>query len=157
MFGDPATGEIPEQPMVIAWEALDPDAYTTTVRALAAWVHWLVETYRPPTQIIPPCWYAHPGILEDLGHLWTGWLITRHPLSGVGMTGLDWDTRRDTTFTRLREAVATTGCDNRHHNPPTGPPTADKRADACGSTWIGGQRPGNKPPTPALRPPERPR
>ena len=47
MFGDPATGEIPEQPMVIAWEALDPDAYTTTVRTLSAWVDWLVETYRP--------------------------------------------------------------------------------------------------------------
>ena len=113
-----AVDEVPEQPMVIAWEALDATTYTTTLHQLAAWVDWLVNTYEPPTQVIPPCWYAHPAQLEDLGHLWTGWLITRHPLSGVGMIGLDWDTRREHTFQRLRETVAATGCTSRQHNPP---------------------------------------
>jgi len=89
---------VPEQPMVIAWEELDTTTYNTTLPEMATWVDWLAETYRPPTQVLPPCWYAHPAILEDLSHLWTGWFITRHPLSGVGMIGLDWDARREHTF-----------------------------------------------------------
>ena len=108
--------EVPEQPMVIAWEELDTTTYSATLARMAAWVDWLAEVYRPPTQVLPPCWYAHPAILEDLGHLWTGWLITRHPLSGVGMIGLDWDSRREHTFQRLRDVVAASGCTNRVHN-----------------------------------------
>jgi hypothetical protein len=84
--------------MVIAWEELDTTTYNTTLPEMATWVDWLAETYRPPTQVLPPCWYAHPAILEDLSHLWTGWFITRHPLSGVGMIGLEWDARREHTF-----------------------------------------------------------
>ena len=126
--------EVPEQPMVIAWEALDATTYTTTLHQLAAWVDWLVNTYEPPTQVIPPCWYAHPAQLEDLGHLWTGWLITRHPLSGVGMIGLDWDTRREHTFQRLRETVAATGCTSRQHNP-TPPTCPAPTMPTWNSTW----------------------
>jgi len=78
----PFTGtddDVPEQPMVIAWEELDTTTYTDTLTKMATWVDWLAETYRPPTQVLPPRWYAHTAILGDLGHLWTGWLITRHP------------------------------------------------------------------------------
>src|SRR3954454_2981660 len=84
---------------------------------MATWVDWLAKTYRPPTQVLPHCWYAHPAILEDLGHLWTGWLITRHPLSEDGMIGLDWDTRREHTFQHMRDMVAASDCTNRVHNP----------------------------------------
>jgi len=68
--------------------------------------------------VIPPCWFTHPGIREDLGHLWTGWLLTRHPDAGVGMTGLDWDARREQAVARLREATAITGCTRHHDEPP---------------------------------------
>ena len=74
--------------------------------------------------MIPPCWFTHPGIREDLGHLWTGWLLTRHPDAGVGMTGLDWDARREQAIARLREATAITGCTStRHHDEPPIPDT----------------------------------
>ena len=88
--GDPQT---PPVPMVICWDELDPAGYARTLRDLADWIDWFRRTYRVPATVIPPCWFTHPGLREDLGHLWTGWLLTRHPDAGVGMTGLDWDGR----------------------------------------------------------------
>ena len=114
--GDPQT---PPVPMVICWDELDPAGYARTLRDLADWIDWLRRTYRVPATVIPPCWFTHPGIREDLGHLWTGWLLTRHPDAGVGMTGLDWDARREQAIARLREATAITGCTStRHHDEP---------------------------------------
>ena len=119
--GDPQT---PPVPMVICWDELDPAGYARTLRDLADWLDWLRGTYRLPYTVIPPCWFSHPGLREDLGHLWTGWLLTRHPDAGVGMTGLDWDARREQTIARLREATAITGCTGtRHTDEPAMPDT----------------------------------
>ena len=42
------------------------------------------------------------------------------------MIGLDWDSRRDQTFPRLRETTATTGCTTTRHHPDTPyPPVTD--------------------------------
>ena len=119
--GDP---QAPPVPMVICWDELDPAGYIRTLRDLADWIDWFRSTYRVPSAVIPPCWFTHPGLREDLGHLWTGWLLTRHPDAGVGMTGLDWDARREHTITRLREATAITGCTGtRHTDEPVMPDT----------------------------------
>ncbi|HEY5115645.1 MAG TPA: hypothetical protein VIJ00_08990 [Nakamurella sp.] len=117
--GDPQT---PPVPMAICWNELDPAGYARTLRDLAGWITWLRSTYRVPATVIPPCWFTHPGLREDIGHLWTGWLLTRHPDAGVGMTGLDWDARREQAITRLRDATAITGCTStRHHDEPPSP------------------------------------
>ena len=123
---DPAVfggdSQTPPVPMVICWDELDPAGYARTLRELADWTDWLRGTYRIPFAVIPPCSFTHPGLREDLGHLWTGWLLTRHPDAGVGMTGLDWDARREQAITRLREATAITGCTStRHHDEPPMP------------------------------------
>lgn len=113
MFGgQPGT---PPVPMVVCWDDLDPTTYTNQLTELADWISWLRATYRIPATVIPPCWFTHPGLREDIGHLWTGWLLTRHPDAGVGMIGLDWDQRRDATISRLREAAAVTGCTATRH------------------------------------------
>ena len=110
--GQPST---PPVPMVVCWDDLPPDEYTHQLAELADWIGWLRATYRIPATVLPPCWFTHPGLREDIGHLWTGWLITRHPDAGVGMIGLDWDQRRDTAIGRLREATAITGCTATRH------------------------------------------
>jgi hypothetical protein len=110
--GDP---QAPPVPMVISRDDLDPLAYSDTLDGLSRWLAWFRRTYRIPATLFPPCWYTHPGIREDLGHLWTGWLITRHPDAGVGMIGLDWDSRREQAIARLREATAITGCTGTRH------------------------------------------
>jgi hypothetical protein len=101
--------------MVVCWDDLPADAYTSTLADLGDWIGWLRSTYRIPATVIPPCWFTHPALREDIGHLWTGWLLTRHPDAGVGMIGLDWDQRRDAAISRLREATAITGCTATRH------------------------------------------
>jgi len=116
--------------MVVCWDDLDPTTYTNQLTELADWISWLRATYRIPATVIPPCWFTHPGIREDIGHLWTGWLLTRHPDAGVGMIGLDWDQRRDATISRLREATAITGCTvTRHQAEPEPPPAIPLSAE----------------------------
>jgi hypothetical protein len=117
--------------MVVCWDDLPADAYTHTLADLADWIGWLRATYRIPATVIPPCWFTHPALREDIGHLWTGWLLTRHPDAGVGMIGLDWDQRRDAAINRLREATAITGCTATRHQaepePVPATPTAAER------------------------------
>jgi hypothetical protein len=118
---DPAvfggTPQAPPVPMVICWDELDPAGYQDTLDGLSRWLGWFRRTYRVPATVFPPCWFTHPGLVEDLGHLWIGWLLSRHPDAGVGMTGLDWDARRDQAIARLREATAITGCTGTRHQP----------------------------------------
>ncbi len=101
--------------MVVCWDDLDPTDYTARLGELGEWIGWLRVTYRIPATVIAPCWFTHPGIREDIGHLWTGWLLTRHPDAGVGVIGLDWDQRREVAVSRLREATAITGCTATRH------------------------------------------
>jgi hypothetical protein len=109
---------------VVCWEDLPPDVFTHQLGELADWIGWLRTTYRIPATVIPPCWFTHPGLREDIGHLWTGWLLTRHPDAGVGMIGLDWDQRRDAAINRLREATAVTGCTATRHQAEPDPQVA---------------------------------
>jgi len=128
MFGgQPGT---PPIPMVVCWDDLDPTTYTHQLTELADWISWFRVTYRIPATVLPPCWFTHPGLREDIGHLWTGWLLTRHPDAGVGMIGLDWDQRRDAAISRLREATAITGCTaTRHQAEPEAPPAMPVSAE----------------------------
>lgn len=116
---DPANQ--PERPGTIPWELLGASDYRTALTGLGSWLAWLVPTYRIPPSVIPPCWFLHPGLIEELGHLWTGWRITRDPDSGVGTVGLDWDSHRERTTGRLRELVATAGCNGTTHSAKLGP------------------------------------
>ncbi len=108
-------GDCYDEPHVIDWNALSEDTFQSALTELARWVDWLAVTYQIPPTVIPPCWALHPGLREDLGHLWTGWLVTRHPQLGVGMVGLDWDARREQAVARAREQVASAGCTPNHH------------------------------------------
>jgi hypothetical protein len=110
--------------MVVCWDDLPADEYTSTLADLADWIGWLRGTYRIPATVIPPCWFTHPALREDIGHLWTGWLLTRHPDAGVGMIGLDWDQRREAAINRLREATAITGCTASRHQAEPDPAAA---------------------------------
>ena len=113
--------ETPEQPATIPWERLGATDYCSALEELGSWLAWLVPAYRIPPSVIPPCWFLHVGVIEELGHLWTGWRVTRHPESGVGMVGLEWDNQRERVTIRLRELVATAGCNGTNHSSKPGP------------------------------------
>jgi hypothetical protein len=138
MFGgQPST---PPVPMVVCWDDLPPDQYAHRLAELADWIAWFRGTYRIPATVLPPCWFTHPGLREDIGHLWIGWLLTRHPDAGVGMIGLDWDQRREAAVGRLREATAITGCTaSRHQAEPEPAPAIPASVEQLWQAHLHGQ------------------
>lgn len=117
-------------PRVVPWETLDAGTYHSEIADLGAWVAWLIDTYEIGPDTIPDCWANHPNLREDLSHLRTAWLLTRHPDAGIGAAGVEWDRHRDTTLDRLRTMTGRTGCTSsaghkpratKRHWQPTGP------------------------------------
>ena len=114
--GSPAPDPVP-LPLPIVWADLDAHDYRTQLTDLGGWVRWIVDTYRPPESIIPPCWYHHPDLREELTHLWLGWRQAHHPQMGLGRTGMDWDTARDGCLGRMRTLLAGTCSTRCSRNP----------------------------------------
>ncbi|MBL7501546.1 hypothetical protein [Frankia nepalensis] len=53
------------------WEDLAPDQLRHTWHELGTWVRWLCARYR--VDDIPPCWYQHGDLVEELTALWLAW------------------------------------------------------------------------------------
>jgi len=58
-----------------AWRALGPSRRRELLSQLREWVDWLITRYelRAEAQTIPPCWYRHPGAVEELTALMVAW------------------------------------------------------------------------------------
>lgn len=48
------------------WRELPEESMAEVWTWLRGWVDWLVEAHRIPADEIPPCWYRHPEIVEEL-------------------------------------------------------------------------------------------
>ena len=107
-------------PPVVAWETLDAESFERELAQLCQWVKWLIELYGVGQDTISDCWYRHPALREELSHLRSAWLLTRHPNAGIGAIGVEWDRHRDMTLTRMRPLVARFGCTSSGHVEPAG-------------------------------------
>lgn len=54
----------------MSWAATATEASWDT---LYEWVDWMADTYGISRRILPPCWPAHPGLVEELAGLRSGW------------------------------------------------------------------------------------
>lgn len=41
------------------------------------WVDWMADTYGVSARVLPACWSAHPGLVEELAGLRAGWVQAR--------------------------------------------------------------------------------
>jgi hypothetical protein len=82
-------------------------------------VRWLAVRYRLDHRDLPPCWYAHPDLVEELSALHTAHRAAYHPDSSPhGPT--DWHQQLAATRHRLQTAIARTGCrPGEHRDTPT--------------------------------------
>lgn len=81
---------------------------------LACWADWMIVTFRVANRF-PPCWAAHPALVEELMALWLHWQAVWLP--GVDPTGpseflreLDWSLSRV-------ERLWRTPCSTDQHRP----------------------------------------
>lgn len=110
--GQPASLH-PRQP---AWAAMDQTEYADALRDLARWVTGVVFRRYPTTAaLLPPCWPAHPAVVEELDWLywdWTGWALDPAARS---RDAADWHDRwLPGVLARIRAQLAPCGQKGRH-------------------------------------------
>lgn len=66
-FFDGANNPVPRRA-----EGLDTDAQRAWFGDVTTWTEWLIDTFRL-TKWFPPCWRAHPALVEEAQALFVGW------------------------------------------------------------------------------------
>jgi len=87
------------------------------------WIRWCVRRYRLDHRTIPPCWYRHGALVEELSALCTGWQAAHTP-TAPGNAPLEWHAHFAATRQRLGDWVARSGC------------RPDEHRDQQSTTWV---------------------
>src|SRR5690606_22327414 len=112
---------------VINWRVLsDPNARDAWAR-LREWVEWFSVRYDVPISTVPPCWWKHPSLVEELSALHTAHTAA-FDASDTGFRPISWHERLTLAMPRLTRAYAG-GCTRGHspHKPRSWADTTDEQ------------------------------
>ncbi|MGO4594848.1 hypothetical protein AB4Z18_13620 [Leifsonia sp. 2TAF2] len=85
---------------VINWRSLEDEHAPQVWTDLRDWVVWFTHRYNIATRKIPPCWFKHGALVEELSALYTAWLVSYDSLdAGYGPVG--WHERLAVAIPRL--------------------------------------------------------
>ncbi|WP_426518781.1 hypothetical protein ACPPVQ_03780 [Diaminobutyricibacter sp. McL0618] len=85
---------------VVNWRTLERADALQAWTDLGEWVAWFTRRYNLPARKIPPCWYKHGPLVEELSALHTAWLVSYDSLdAGYGPIG--WHERLAAATPRL--------------------------------------------------------
>ncbi|MGO4535185.1 hypothetical protein [Leifsonia sp. 2MCAF36] len=115
----------------INWRTLEDGDAPPVWTDLQDWVAWFTHRYNIATRKIPPCWFKHGALVEELSALHTAWLVSYDSLdAGYGPIG--WHERLAVAIPRL--ATWYNGeCHNGHTELPQ---TGDDAVPAEWADWI---------------------
>jgi len=116
---------------VISWRTLEDEDAPQVWTDLREWVIWFTHRYNLAPRKIPPCWFQHGALVEELSALHTAWLVSYDSLdAGYGPIG--WHERLAVAIPRL--ATWYNGeCHNGHTELPQ---TGDGAVPAEWADWI---------------------
>ena len=106
--------DITWEPQPVCWPRLDPDTALNAWHGLDAWIRWCIRRYGLDHRTIPPCWYQHDALVEELSALRTGWQSAYSP-TAPGNAPLEWQALFSISRQRLQEWVARSGCRSDEH------------------------------------------
>ncbi|MGH1524217.1 hypothetical protein ACRAWC_09340 [Leifsonia sp. L25] len=123
---------------VINWRTLEDEDAPQVWTDLREWVVWFTHRYNIASRKVPPCWFKHGALVEELSALHTAWLVSYDSLdAGYGPIG--WHERLAVAIPRL--ATWYNGeCHNGHSELPQTGDTADLPE---WSAWIGRSHAGS--------------
>jgi len=114
---DQMLGQIPKP---IDWRRVPAHAAPAEWAALDTWVRWLAARYALDHRELPPCWFRHGAVVEELSALRTAHAIAFHPTQPA--TGpIDWHQSLGYARLRLRDWAARSGCKPGGHREDTAP------------------------------------
>ena len=110
------------------WRAVPADVSVKRWNELRDWVHWLTHRYALDTQIVPPCWYHHPALVDLLTALRDHHRYAFDQFQPA-IAGTDWHRTFADLETRLRAWASRTGCNLDQHRPDITTTWPDNHAD----------------------------
>ncbi len=102
----------------VGWDRVSAAEAPAQWAALDRWVCWLVTRYALDHRDVPPCWYRHGPLIEELSALRGAHGAAfgpSQPASGPA----DWHTTFGFTHARMRDWGARTGCKPGQHRDDT--------------------------------------
>lgn len=101
----------------INWWTLNHDDRVEVLMTLVQWVPELVRRFGLPEKVVPPCWYQHESLIQELLAFYQYRDQQQyHPEAPSGV-GQDVMYQFQLTITRLRHWVEELGCTVRDHYP----------------------------------------
>lgn len=124
-------------PTPVTWRIDPRDPHRTldvvdaqrTWAELKAWVEWLVKRYCLDHKVVPPCWFHHGALVDELTALWGAWLVAYWPMGSAG-DAASWMAMFAATRLRLAEWAGRRGCRPGDHRP-----DRDADGDDVGDEW----------------------
>lgn len=98
---------------IVNWRELPAVMAAETWTELRAWVDWFVVRYDQPAAVIPPCWYRHGRLVEELTALRTAHQVSFDPTDS-GLGPITWHERLNLALPRLKLAYSG-GCSQGHY------------------------------------------
>ncbi len=108
------TGDTAWEPQPVCWPRLDRDSAFTAWHGLDSWIRWCIRRYGLDHRTVPPCWYRHGALVEELSALRTAWEAAYAP-TAPGNAPLDWHAMFTMSRQRLQDWVARSGCRQDEH------------------------------------------
>ncbi len=111
---------VPSPPALpINWWRLDIEEQAETLEVLVEWVPELVRRYGLSDAYVPPCWYEHEALVQELLALfqYRNQQQFNEALGPPPSAPLDYHYQQQLALTRLRFWAAMTGCNSAEHFP----------------------------------------
>ena len=102
------------------WRDLGDEASEELWSELKNWVAWIRHRY-PLAKKIPPCWPAHPEVVEELTALWLAWQAAYQQPDAQLTAAADWHDRwLPGVLHRLEHGTHAINCSDAHQARPGG-------------------------------------
>ncbi len=127
LAGGPAA---PSVEVIDFYDRGNAERVAAVMEPLRSWVDWMITTWQLRTADVPPCWWRHSHLLQELYALWCMYQLAFNPTDS-GQGPIAFAERFALARGRLRAATAQIECNPREHR--DAPEVT--LTDASGPSW----------------------
>ncbi|UTX53306.1 hypothetical protein [Leucobacter aridicollis] len=122
-------------PSPIDWWKLDDEERAETLEVLGEWVPTLMLRYGLRDSVVPPCWYLHEALVQELLALFQYRNQQQVQPTAPPSAMLDFHYQFDLAIRRLTNWTTSTGCNSAEHHDTT-PAVWVVPGSVRNSTWV---------------------